>query len=255
MAKLVLIQKNNLILFAHHLEAPWKFWKKRLQLTTQRQGAMDADVWDIIPIAEKDYPDASALPLRDGVLGNGYDFNRYQYWVVASGNGRNKRLRYYDYDTDRYSKKNHGSVFKPHFCKDINKAEFMKSRTYADEVAARCRQDGNAFVTVKEVYVYQVNELLEKNIVVVLRDKEDKRKRARFIREYDFNATTEYKIPMTDKFVNAKRFSFDEFRALYDDIHAKHKNYGVLPKICKYGEEPLAKDVNGAESIEITLKL
>lgn len=252
MAKLVIIQKNKLILFALHLEAPWKFWKKRLQLTTQRQDAMEignSSILDLGELAVRCYRYRKIVSMSDE------DLDLYKYWVVASSTGRNKRLRYYDYDTDRYSKENHGRIFKPHFCKDINKAEYMKSRTYADEVAARCRQDGNAFVTVKEVYVYQENELLKKNIVVVLRDKEDKRKRARFIREYDFNATTEYKIPMTDKFANAKRFTFDEFRALYDDIHAKHKNYGILPKICKYGEEPLAKDVNGAESIEITLKL
>lgn len=257
MAKLVIIQPNGLMRFAHHFEPKWKFWKKRLALTTQMFTARDYGTVfeDVRTLGEDSYPNDIVLSINDGLLEDGTLLGYYKYWVVFCRKGLNHKPRYYDNDTERYSRKLHRLISKPHFCKDINKAEFIKSPRYASEVIMRCRQAGNKYVGVREVYVYRENELLKHNIVVVLRDKENKKARARFIRDYDLGATGEYKIPMTDTFKNAKRYTYDKFLTLYDDIHAKHKNLMVFPKIWTGGREPLAKEVDGRETVMMTMKL
>lgn len=254
MTKLVIIQPNGLMRFAHHFEPKWKFWKKRLALTTNFKSAL----WcceDSKPLAEKCYPDCEVKPVDERYLTfeDNTPIANYKYYIVVCAKGFNHKTRYYDFDKEFYSSKLHRRISKPHFCKDINKAEFIKSRKYADEVATRCRQENNKFVAVREVYVYRENELLRRNIVVVLRHKENKNVKPSFLRSYD---TDKGDFTKTSRYDQAARYTYDEFLDMYDNLHAVHKEYMILPKITDNVVGAIkAKDVDGKEMVEGTLRL
>lgn len=255
MAKLVIIQPNGLMRFAHHFEPKWKFWKKRLALTTQMFTARDyGSVFeDVRTLGEDSYPDDIVLSFNDNLLEDGTLIGNYKYYVVVCAQGLFHKTRYYDNDTEIYNHKLHRRISKPHFCKDINKAEFIKSRKYADEAATRCRQENNKFVAVREVYVYRENELLRRNIVVVLRHKENKNVKPSFLRSYD---TDKGDFTKTSRYDQAARYTYDEFLDLYDNLHAVHKEYMILPKITDNVVGAIkAKDVDGKEMVEGTLRL
>lgn len=280
MAKLVVIQSNGLMMFAHHFEPKWKFWKKRLQLTTQRQNAMEIsftspdDFSDPYSIAKKCYPKADKISYLEGMeLMDCTDITNMKYWVILKGKSRHSLLarlviafvnmflptrrklnadEWYDFDKEFYSSKLHRRISKPHFCKDINKAEFIKSRQYADEVATRCRQENNKLVAVREVYVYRENELLRRNIVVVLRHKVNKKMKPQFIRTYNMGNG---EFTKTSNFTQAARYTYEDFLELYDNCHALHKEYMVLPKILNNDIPIKASDVTGKEMVGGTMRL
>lgn len=250
MAKLVIIQPNGLMRFVRHLEKPWFFWRKRLALTPHEGDAMalSEDVFsNIVRIGTKCYHRARFEQMEED------DLALYTYYVVVCGKGFNHKLRYYDYDIESFDKRLKRRISKPHFCKDINKAEFIKSRKYADEVATRCRQEGGKFVAVREVYVYRENELLRRNIVVVLRHKKNKNIKPSFLFSYDMDKGNFIKASRYDE---AARYTYDEFLDLYDNLHAVHKEYMILPKITDNVVGAIkAKDVDGKEMVEGTLRL
>lgn len=105
-----------------------------------------------------------------------------------------------------------------------------------------------------EVYVYRANELLEKNIVVALRHKENKEMKPQFLRS---NAKLIGKFTKTNRLDQALRLTYDEYLDIYEQFQALHKQYMVLPKIIRKGEywSGKAKDVDGRESVQGTLKL
>lgn len=61
----------------------------------------------------------------------------------------------------------------------------------------------------------------------------------------------------TSRYDQALHFTYDEYLDLYDEFQALHKEYMVLPKITNSGKpwSGKAKDVDGQESVEGTLRL
>lgn len=253
-------------MFAHSYRPKWwQFWKRHFYLTPNEVEWITVPEYAQEPTPEevlRAYPQLLHKSLTDeGVIVETRDLlSDFKYYVVVScGKYSNKimgfnphKAQYYSFDREYYNEKFHRRMSKPVFASDINKAEFIKSRKYADEVATRCRQTGSEMVAVREVYVYRENELLKRNIVVVLRHKENEKMKPQFIRTYDkadggFNKTSRYD--------QALHFTYDEYLGLYEQLHALHKEYIVLPKIVLDGEKIVAKDVDGRDKVEMTLRL
>lgn len=256
MAYLIKIHKNGLIEFLSDKEYNFLCFTRRIGLSCYINDARIASPNYFEPMLRAlKLPDGKlkAKPYKYEIIGD-RELYLYKYYVVIRATKYLRRTRYYSYDKEYYSKKFHRRVSKPVFDKDINKAEFIKSKKYADEVATRCRQTGREMVAVREVYVYRENELLQKNIVVVLRHKENEKVKPQFIRTYN---KADGGFTKTSRYDQAIHFTYDEYLDLYEQFQALHKDYFVLPKIIDDGNpwSGKAKDVDGREQVEGTLRL
>lgn len=262
MDKFVVVQDNGLMQFVAGERKPWQLWKKPILLSPFNAATFDLhksnEMRDKTQDIFKDYIvlsvnyDISQL----GLVSDGGHLGQYKYFVVA---GRSKYLHkteYYSYDKEYYNKKLKRRMAKPVFDKDINEACFIKSYTIAEKVLNRCRQTGREMVMIKEVYVYRENELLENNIILVLRPREekgDKKDKPLFLRSWDLKHD---KLYMTSNFRHAERYTFDEYLKVYDELHALHKGFLVLPKIVDDTTSKVnPKSVDGRERVEVTMKL
>lgn len=259
MAQVVIAQKNGLMQFVKSWGPPsYMFWRKYYTPTPWKNEAMNLETLESAGLSTslKLRLNTHDVFIEDLSFGrnNEIDLSLYKYFVVIRATKYLHRTRYYSYEHEYYSRKFHRRMSKPVFVSDINKAEFIKSRKYADEVATRCRQTGTEMVAVREVYVYRPNELLQKNIIVVLRHKEKKQMKPQFLRTYD---RKDGGFTKTSRYDQALHFTYDEYLDLYDEFQALHKEYMVLPKITNSGKpwSGKAKDVDGQESVEGTLRL
>lgn len=263
MAQVVIAQKNGLMQFVkRYKRRKFNLWRKFAHFTPwfdEARECFQAEAQDLQRYLEETKSMRSYT--ADVMLGGfspdwdkDVDLPLYRYYIVVRATKYLHRTRYYSYEHEFFSKKFHRRMSKPVFVGDINKAEFIKSRKYADEVATRCRQTGTEMVAVREVYVYRPNELLQKNIVVVLRHKENEKIKPQFIRTYD---RKDGGFTKTSRYDQALHFTYDEYLDLYDEFQALHKDYMVLPKITNSGKpwSGKAKDVDGQESVEGTLRL
>lgn len=260
MEKIIVVQKNGLMQFVTGERKPWQIWKKPLLLSPFNAATFDLHKSNEMRDKAQDiFKDHIVLTVNynhdypSGLAGDGVPLASYKYFVVV---GRSKYLHktiYYTYDQEYFSKKRKRRMFKPVFDKDINKAEFIKSRKYAEEIETRCRQTGKEMVAVREVYVYEKNILLGKNIIVVLKHRENKKMKPQFMRAYD-KATGDF--TKTSRYEQAERFTYDEYLDLYEQFHALHKDYMMLPKFDRRELWSFkAKDVDGQEQVEVTLRL
>lgn len=252
---------DGLIMFAHSYRPKWwEFWKRHFYLTPNEYEYITVPEYGIGPQPEevlKAYPKLKKHLFRTPLQLSGYMY----YVVVSCGKfcpkimGYDPRhVKYYSYEHENYSIKNkyHCLYSTPVFVKDVHKAEFIKSRKYADVVAARCRQAGIEGATVREIYIYRSNSLLYANIVVVLSHKKDKNCKPEFLRKYDGSC----KIQKTSELGLAKRFTYDEYLNLYEQLKLSNKEYMILPKILNNdGWSGKPEDVDGKESIKLTYRL
>lgn len=261
MDKFVVVQDNGLMQFVAGERKPWQIWRKKLLLSPFKAASLD--VHESKSIRDKAYDifrDKIVLTVNynhdypSGLAEDGVPLASYKYFVVV---GRSKYLHktiYYTCDQEYFSKKRKRRMFKPVFDKDINKAEFIKSEKYAKEIVTRCRQCGIKMVTYMEVYIYKPNDLLDKNIIVVLRHKENKKMRPQFLRSFDKH---DGHFTKTSRYDYAARFTYDEYLDFYEQFEALHKQYLLLPK--KIGNGIVwsrkAADVDGRESIQGTVRL
>lgn len=260
MDKFVVVQDNGLMQFVAGERKPWQLWKKPILLSPFNAATFDLHKSNEMRDKTQDmFKDHIVLSVNYnisqlGLVSDGEHLGQYKYFVVA---GRSKYLHktiYYTYDQEYFSKKRKRRMFKPVFDKDINKAEFIKSEKYAKEIVTRCRQCGIKMVTYMEVYIHKPNELLDKNIIVVLRHKENKKMRPQFLRSFD---KRDGHFTKTSRYDYAARFTYDEYLDFYEQFEALHKQYLLLPK--KIGNGIVwsrkAEDVDGLESIQGTLRL
>lgn len=264
MAQVVIVQKNGLMQFVKKYRyRDFYLWRKFAQFSPWENEAININIWsDAVRVQEYLEKKWNKNAHTIGVVQNGLppywgkdiDISLYKYYIVIRATKYLHRTRYYSYDKEYYSKKFRRRMSKPVFAKDINKAEFIKSRKYADEVATRCRQTGSEMVAVREVYVYRENELLQKNIVMVLRHKENEKMKPQFLRTHD---KADGGFTKTSRYDQALHFTYDEYLDLYEQFQALHKDYFVLPKIIDDGKpwSGKAKDVDGREQVEGTLRL
>lgn len=256
MDKYVVVQDNGLMQFVAGERKPWQLWKKPLLLSPFNAATFDLHKSNEMRDKTQDmFKDHIVLSVNCelGLVSDGGHLRQYKYFVVA---GRSKCLHkteYYSYDREEYNKKLKRRMAKPIFVGNINKAEFIKSRKYAEEIETRCRQTGKEMVTVREVYVYEENILLGKNIIVVLKHRENKKMKPQFMRAYD---KTTGGFTKTSRYEQAERFTYDEYLDLYEQFHALHKDYMMLPKFDRRKLWSFkAKDVDGQEQVEVTLRL
>ena len=253
--KIIVVQKNGLMQFVTGERKSWQMWKKPILLSPFNAKTFALiDALYLKDRAEDVFHENFVFTLYDGLLSDGTYMSRYKYYVVASESKFRHKAKYYAYDKEYFSKKLGRRISEPVFDFDINNAEFIKSKKYADELVNRCRQLGSEKTAVMEVYVYRANELLEKNIVVALRHKENKEMKPQFLRS---NAKLVGKFTKTNRLDQALRLTYDEYLDIYEQFQALHKQYMVLPKIIRKGEywSGKAKDIDGRESVQGTLKL
>lgn len=259
MDKYVVVQDNGLMQFVAGERKPWQIWKKPIMLSPFNAATFDLHKSNEMRDKTQDmFKDHIVLSVNYdisqlGLVSDGGHLGQYKYFVVA---GRSKYLHkteYYSYDREYYNKKLKRRMAKPIFVGNINKAEFIKSRKYAEEIETRCRQTGKEMVAVREVYVYEENILLGKNIIVVLKHRENKKMKPQFMRTYD---KTTGDFTKTSRYEQAERFTYDEYLDLYEQFHALHKDYMMLPKFDRRELWSFkAKDVDGQEQVEVTLRL
>lgn len=260
MDKFVVVQDNGLMQFVAGERKPWQLWKKPILLSPFNAATFDLHKSNEMRDKTQDmFKDHIVLSVNYnisqlGLVSDGGHLGQYKYFVVA---GRSKYLHktiYYTYDQEYFSKKRKRRMFKPVFDKDINKAEFIKSEKYAKEIVTRCRQCGIEMVTYMEVYIHKPNDLLDKNIIVVLRHKENKKMRPQFLRSFDKH---DGHFTKTSRYDYAARFIYDEYLDFYEQFEALHKQYLLLPKKIGNGIvwSKKAADVDGRESIQGTVRL
>ena len=259
MDKYVVVQDNGLMQFVTGERKPWQLWKKPLLLSPFNAAIFDLHKSNEMRDKTQDmFKDHIVLSVNYdisqlGLVSDGGHLGQYKYFVVA---GRSKYLHkteYYSYDKEYYNKKLKRRMAKPVFDKDINEACFIKSYTIAEKVLNRCRHTGREMVTIKEVYVYRENELLNKNIVLVLKNRDIEKEKPSFLRYWDLDKD---KLLKTSNFKQAERYTFDEYLSVYDELHALHKEYFVLPKVISDTTVSVnPKKVDGRERVEVTMKL
>ena len=175
-----------------------------------------------------------------------------QFYIIAKHT--RKGLEYYCSEKEIYDKKLKRRSQVAEFTKDINKAEFSKSLDSVNAMLTRIRQNTNDKITSHSVFLTIENDLNKENIIFALTNK--KSKRTRYLKSYDLKGKSSDRVQMCDYMDSALAVKYDEALKIYDDLHAKHKNFLVNLHIRKENENTNAKDFKcKQESIQIGFKL
>ena len=175
----------------------------------------------------------------------------HQFYIITKHT--KKGLEYYCSEKEVYDKKLKRRVQVPEFTKDINKAEFSKSLDSVNAMLTRIRQNTNDKITSHSVFLTIENDLNKENIIFALTNK--KSLGTRYLKSYDLNGKSSDRVQMCDYMDSALAVKYDEALKIYDDLHAKHKNFLVNLHIRKDNENTHAKDfVCKKESIQVGFK-
>ena len=80
----------------------------------------------------------------------------------------------------------------------------------------------------------------KENIIFALTNKNSKK--TRYLKSYELNGKSSDRVQMCDYMDSALAVKYDEALKIYDDLHAKHKNFLVNLHIRKENENTNAKD-------------
>ena len=245
--------KDGVIMFVKSYKRNWLF-RRKLVLTPLLGEAMILET-HLEP--NKLYDDilASNNGIELGVwidLSIEYQRRHHQFYIIAKHT--KKGFEYYCSEKEVYDKKLKRRVQVPEFTKDINKAEFSKSLDSVNAMLTRIRQNTNDKITSHSVFLTIENDLNKENIIFALTNK--KSKRTRYLKSYDLNGKSSDRVQMCDYMDSALAVKYDEALKIYDDLHAKHKNFLVNLHIRKENENTNAKDFKyKQESIQVGFKL
>lgn len=246
--------KEGVIMFVKSYKRNWLF-RKKLVLTPLLGEAM---TFETHIESNKLYDDilASNNGIELGVwidLSIEYQRRHHQFYIITKHT--KKGLEYYCSEKEVYDKKLKRRVQVPEFTKDINKAEFSKSLDSVNAMLTRIRQqNSNEKITSYGVFLTIENDLCKPNIIFALTNK--KSKRTRYLKSYDLNGKSSDRVQMCEYMDSALDARYDEALKIYDDLHAKHKNFLVNLHIRKENENTDAKDFKcKQESIQIGFKL
>lgn len=245
--------KEGVIMFVKSYKRNWLF-RKKLVLTPLLGEAM---TFETHIESNKLYDDilASNNGIELGVwidLSIEYQRRHHQFYIIAKHT--KKGLEYCCSEKEVYDKKLKRRVQVPEFTKDINKAEFSKSLDSVNAMLTRIRQNTNDKITSHSVFLTIENDLNKENIIFALTNK--KSKRTRYLKSYDLNGKSSDRVQMCEYMDSALAARYDEALKIYDDLHAKHKNFLVNLHIRKENENTDAKDFKcKQESIQIGFKL
>lgn len=175
-----------------------------------------------------------------------------QFYIIAKHT--RKGLEYYCSEKEEYDSKLKRRIQVPEFTQDISKAEFSKSVDSVNAILTRIRQNSKEKITAHSVFLTIENDLNVPNIIFAVTNKVSKK--TRYLKSYDLNGKSSDKVQMCDYMDSALQVTYDEALKIYDDLHAKHKNFLVNLHIRKDGENTPAKDFEcKRESIQIGFKL
>jgi len=245
--------KEGVIMFVKSYKRNWLF-RKKLVLTPLLGEAMICKTnIEITKLYDEILANNNGLKLSVwNELYVEYQVQHHQFYIIAKHT--KKGLEYYCSEKQVYDKKLMRRVQAPEFTTDINKAEFSKSLDNAKSILTRMRLTGGGKVTAYSVFMTLENDLQMRNIIFVLTNKNTKK--TRYLKKYDLNGKSSDRVQMCDYMDRALVVKYDEALKIYDDLHAKHKNFLVNLHIRKKNENTPAKDlVCKQESIRVGFKL
>ena len=237
--------KDGVILFVKSYRRDWLFRTKFIltPLLCEAKTFEDYDLYDVI----QEY---GVMPTHDEKIERLIAHN--QFYIIAKHT--RKGIEYYCSEKEVYDKKLKRRMRVPEFTSDIEKAEFSKSLDNVNATLTRIRQNSKEKIMAHGVFLTIENDLNTPNIIFALTSKNSKK--TRYLKSYDLNAKSFDKVQMCDYMDSALQVTYDEALKIYDDLHAKHKNFLVNLHIRKDGENIPAKDfVCKRESIRVGFKL
>ena len=245
--------KDGVILFVKSYRRDWLF-RKKLVLTPLLGEALT--FYNVID-AYKLFNKIIAINSNTGAgVWNGSFVDFYiqhnQFYIIAKHT--RKGIEYYCSEKEVYDKKLKRRIQVPEFTSDIEKAEFSKSLDNVNATLTRIRQNSKEKITAHSVFLTIENDLNVPNIIFAVTNKVSKK--TRYLKNYDLNGKSSDKVQTCDYMDSALAVKYDDALKIYDDLHAKHKNFLVNLHIRKENENTPARDfVCKRESIRIGFKL
>ena len=245
--------KDGVIMFVKSYKRDWLFWKK-LVLTP-----LLGEAESLLAEGATKAMYAERSLQKQGYYTfyvSDYDVEKLivhnQFYIIAKHT--RKGIEYYCSEKEVYDKKLKRRIQIPEFTPDITKAEFSKSLDSVNSMLTRIRQTSKDKITSYSVFLSIENDLNTPNIIFALTNRVSKK--TRYLKSYDLKGKSSDKVQMCDYMDEALQVTYDEALKIYEDIHAKHKNFLVNLHIRKGEENTPAKDfVCKRESIQIGFKL
>lgn len=238
--------KDEVIMFVKSYKRDWLFGKK-LVLTPLPDEANDIEE---IALPRKIFEKGHFVILDETDIEDYIEHNRF--YIIAKHT--RKGLEYYCSEKEVYDNKLKRRMQAPDFTPNITKAEFSKSLDNVNATLTRIRQNSKEKITAHSVFLTIENDLNIPNIIFAVTNKVSKK--TRYLKSYDLNGKSSDKVQMCDYMDSALQVTYDEALKIYDDLHAKHKNFLLNLHIRKEEENTPAKDfVCKRESIQVGFKL
>lgn len=238
--------KDEVIMFVKSYKRDWLFGKK-LVLTPLPDEANDIEE---IALPRNIFEKGHFVILDETDIEDYIEHNRF--YIIAKHT--RKGLQYYCSEKEVYDNKLKRRMQAPDFTPNITKAEFSKSLDNVNATLTRIRQNSKEKITAHSVFLTIENDLNIPNIIFAVTNKVSKK--TRYLKSYDLNGKSSDKVQMCDYMDSALQVTYDEALKIYDDLHAKHKNFLLNLHIRKEEENTPAKDfVCKRESIQVGFKL
>lgn len=245
--------KDGVIMFVKSYKRDWLFRKKLVLTPLLGEALTFCNVVDAYKMFNKIITINSNVKAEvwNGTFVDFY-IQHNQFYIIAKHT--RKGLEYYCSEKEVYDNKLKRRIQALDFTPNITKAEFSKSLDNVNATLTRIRQNSKEKITAHSVFLTIENDLNIPNIIFVVTNKVSKK--TRYLKSYDLNGKSSDKVQMCDYMDSALQVTYDEALKIYDDLHAKHKNFLVNLHIRKEGENISAKDfVCKRESIQIGFKL
>lgn len=239
--------KDEVIMFVKSYKRDWLF-RKKLVLTPLPD---EANGIEEIALPRKIFEKGHFVILDETDVEDYIEHN--QFYIIAKHT--KKGFEYYCSEKEVYDKRRRRRIQVPEFTSNIEKAEFSKSLDSVNSMLTRIRQqNSNEKITSYGVFLTIENDLNTENIIFALTNKNSRK--TQYLKSYDLNGTSSDRVRMCDYMDSALTVKYDEALKIYDDLHAKHKNFLVNLHIRKENENTPAKDFKcKQESIQVGFKL
>lgn len=216
--------KDGVIMFVKSYKRDWLFWKK-LVLTP-----LLGEAESLLAEGATKAMYAERSLQKQGYYTfyvSDYDVEKLivhnQFYIIAKHT--RKGIEYYCSEKEVYDKKLKRRIQIPEFTPDITKAEFSKSLDSVNSMLTRIRQTSKDKITSYSVFLSIENDLNTPNIIFALTNRVSKK--TRYLKSYDLKGKSSDRVQMCDYMDKALQVTYDEALKIYEDIHAKHKNFLV----------------------------
>lgn len=244
--------KEGVIMFVKSYKRNWLF-RKKIKLTPLIGEAMVFDLNETVKAYEMKI-EINDIAKTEIVYDSEINYYRkfHQFYIIAKHT--KKGLEYYSSEKEFYDERLKRRVQMPDFTTEIEKAEFSKSLVSVKNMLTRMRVSNKDKVASYSVFLTIRNDLYKPNIIFVLTNK--KTKNVYFLKKYTLKGKKNSSIQVCDNMQDALSVKYDEALKIYDDLHAKHKNFSVNCHLRKDNENVNAKDFKfKREFLQIGFKL